>query len=172
MSIPEVVHQHFSASSFSPWHPDFRSGQTPIVAFCKTQKSSMYCLLTHHITEKALKALVLQKAYGRDLMTSITALQNRSQDLRRAATACHHSVNVQSNLLNRETYKATQDTRAVVREISAHGSVVIDELHEIREELRDSRDSGKAVVAADALNSQLELLKGDLIAAVEQSLCE
>lgn len=131
----------------------------------------LYCLRTHYITEKALKALVLQKAYGRDLMTSITALQNRSQDLRRAATACHHQVNVQSNLLNRETYKTTQDTRAVVREISAHGNVVIEKIDEIREELRD-RDSEKAVVAADALNSQLELLKGDLIAAVEQSLCE
>lgn len=104
-------------------------------------------------------------------MTSITALRNRSLDLRRAATACHHSVNVQSNLLNRETYKTAQDTRAVVRDIEAHGSVVIEKIDEIREELRD-RDSGKAVVAADALNSQLELLKGDLIAAVEQSLCK
>lgn len=116
-----------------------------------------------------MKALVLQKAYGKDLTTSITALKNRSQDLKRAATACHHAVSVQSNVINRETYKATQDTIAVAREISAQGSAVIDEIYEMREELRDS---GKGVVAADALNSQLELLKGDWLAAIEQSLCE
>lgn len=130
----------------------------------------IHCLLAYYITEKVLKALALQKAYGRDLTTSIATLKNRSLDLRRAATACHHSVNVQSNLLIRETYKATLDTGAVVSE---HGSVVIEKIDEIREELRD-RDSGKAVAAADALNSQLELLKGDpeWIEAVGRSLCE
>lgn len=78
---------------------------------------------------------------------------------------CHQSVDVQSNILNRET-------RAVVGQISEQGSVVIDELHELREELRDAYDSRKAIVSADALNGQLELLKGDFIAAVEHSLCE
>lgn len=94
--------------------------------------------------------------------------------MRRVATACHQSIDVQSNILNRETYKATQDTRSVVGQISEQGNVLIDELHELREELelRDARDSKKAITAADALNGQLELLKGDLIAAVEQSLCE
>lgn len=66
----------------------------------------------------------------------------------------------------------SRETRAVVGQISEQGNVVIEELHEIREELRDARDSKKAITAADASNGQLELLKGDFIAAVEQALCE
>lgn len=116
-----------------------------------------------------MKALVSQKAYGRDITTSITALRNRSQDLRRAAVSCHQFVSVQSNLIGRETYKTTQETRNIVREMSAQGNVVIDELHVIREELRDS---GKGIKSADALNSQKELLEDIVTAAVEQALCE
>lgn len=127
-----------------------------------------WAISTDYIPEKALKALVLQKACGRNLTASIDALKIRSEDLRRAATACHQSVNVQSNLLSREIKQTTRDTQTAVGQISKQGGVLVDEFHELREEVRDVRDIGKAIMARDAQNGQLEVL----VAAVKQSMCE